>query len=943
LRVSLVSVSPMRHQQARRIRTGGKPLRRPGHPGTRVGLLCLLLVSLSVLTGRAAPPPTDSTTSVEVQYLGTSPVEAAPDSTVTMAFRVRNRSRATREVKPSVDAPADWTRVKSPPPVTLAPKASTLQLLTLAIPSRAPAQDASVHLKVTTPSKPTLADTAIVDVHVKAVRKLEVSLLRAPDRSTAGTSYSAAFAIRNTGNVPVQAALQAQSGHAFRTQLDTSAVALTPAETKRVKATVWPPRETTASQSRLTVQTSAGPIPSQSNRTDTTSGASASARASVDIIPPSTDNGVSDQQYPTSVRLTTVGTARSQVGQIRVKGEGYLTGDESRYLDIFLRGPGQQQTSSFGRPSVYRATYSTDHWRLRGGDQMYSTTPLAAPRRFGSGAGVRRNMGQWIVGAFAQTARRSLYGSRFASYATFEPDPQTTFTASLVQKTGLFEGTVGAVEGAFTPWQNSSLTTEIGLGSSPDGMGLGARTELSGQHEWGNYRVLNFMTGDDFPSSRNGERLSSGRVRVPVTETSYLFANGRYKRRPSRLRSSPLIYSSARLGAAFNRSGTQNRWSLRLSGATETTPFRDRRFFTIRSRFQRDRMGIGTTVEAGQRSVRTGAFRWFYSSRGQLSLQTAHHQFTGFLKYTTSAARTGGSADSRVGFGLTSRTQLGDHAEVALEATWQNVSSSLLSARRTASVNLRYDLPFGHTIHAQARLNDFHGRHIRTPHQFRVGYDVPMGLPVGSHSETKTLSGRVVNAKNGTGMEDVLIRLGGSKRLTDETGHFSLPLPQEHTAYLQLNPSTTDGDFVPMRDLPVEVTPEDGTSEVIIPLRKTASLTVDVTEYAYPNVLTARRDGTPERVGGREDVVIEATDEKGRQRRVTNDDGTAAFKRLRPGTWTIRFVNPNLSEDRVLKQKTYTVTLSPGENRTVEMKVLPRKPNVQIRGRSTLELDESSN
>lgn len=131
-------------------------------------------------------------------------------------------------------------------------------------------------------------------------------------------------------------------------------------------------------------------------------------------------------------------------------------------------------------------------------------------------------------------------------------------------------------------------------------------------------------------------------------------------------------------------------------------------------------------------------------------------------------------------------------------------------------------------------------------------------------------------------------------------------------------------------------------STLVIPIRESGTLTVQVTEYDYPNLRTALRGGAPDSVETLDNAILEATDTFGRTRQLTNDRGRATFKHLRPGTWTIRLVNPQLSEDQVVEQNTVAVTIPPGGHETLNMRVLPKRRTIDIRQGKSLSPDSGS-
>lgn len=826
-----------------------------------------------------------------------------------------------------VDAPTDWTVVSSTSPLSLGPGESAMRLLSLALPARAPKRSARVRLRAVEAGSEAPVDSASIDVRVQAVRELRLSLLRAPDAASAGGRYSASFAVRNEGNVPAQVRLRARSAHGFRAELDTSSLRLAPSEARRVRATVRTAPMASATQDHLTVRAETTP---DSGASAPPSQATVRERTSVEIIPTSREGGQLRPRYPVTMRLQTLANSRSRAGQIELQGSGNIAGDESRTLEFFVRGPRQTDISTYGHRSRYSATYSSDRWTLRGGGQLYETTPLAAPGRFGIGGEVRRQAGNWTLGTYAQRARWGV-GSQIATYAAYEPSRGGSLTASVVRNDGIYEGTLASVQAKIAPWEHVSLSVEPGIGRGRSGAGAGVRVALRGQHDWGSYRTRHVYADSDFPSPWNGDHRSSAFLRVRLSDAASLFGKARYQNHGSTLGRS-IVYRSIRAGAFGRGSIGPGQWSMRVSGMFDREPFRDKQAVRVESRLSGGAVGVRGRVEAGRVALRGTPSAPFQAYRGQLFFRTSWLQFSGFTEYRKASAYAGGASQSRLSFGLSSELHLGSDTELSLNAEWRNVSSGALPTQRFASVDFRHTLPFGHTIVARGRMTDVVGLRATRRPRVELSYNVPIGIPMSSAPQGRTVSGRVVNAASGTGVEGVLVYLGDTKRFTDDDGQFTLPVPQEETAYLQVGRATVEGSRrVPMVDLPLPIEPSEKASNLVIPMRQSASLTAQVVEFGYPNLRAAVRGEEPEPEGGLGNLVLEARDEVGRERRLTNQQGRAIFKRLRPGKWTVRLVNPQLPDDRQLERNRYTVNIEPGGHQKLKIRVVPRRRRISVR------------
>ncbi|WP_146110095.1 LysM peptidoglycan-binding domain-containing protein [Salinibacter sp. 10B] len=126
--------------------------------------------------------------------------------------------------------------------------------------------------------------------------------------------------------------------------------------------------------------------------------------------------------------------------------------------------------------------------------------------------------------------------------------------------------------------------------------------------------------------------------------------------------------------------------------------------------------------------------------------------------------------------------------------------------------------------------------------------------------------------------------------------------------------------------MPLKIDRDQTSSPIVVPVTNSASLTARIVLYDHSTLRAALTGEDPIAVDslGR---VVSVEDDQGRRRRLTSADGTARFDDLRPGTWTLRLVDPSLPDDHVLTQETHTIKLTPGATDSVTVKVVPRSQN----------------
>ena len=885
-----------------------------------------MVVIVGLFAARLAPvhaqsAPDSVLANVEVQAVGPSVRSVDPGTVATVAFRVTNTGATPQTLQPQVHVPEGWQLVTTPSTITVPAGGRTLPLVSVSIPEQASVGRRAVRLSMSPPST-SAARTGTVQIAVQAVRRLRLTLLDAPSSVAAGESYTARFVLNSNSNVPVTASLRVSSTGSHTARLNTTEAALAPSQSRTVNVTVETKPVDTVFRQHLTLHahTAAG---------DTT----VTGRTMVEVIPVAGRSGTSDPRFPVTVGAQSVGDGTTPAGQVVVQGSGDLATDGSRHGELFLRLPSQVQVTSFGRRDLYQAEYATDQWLVRAGDHVYQRGDLAEPGRFGFGGEVRYEPGPWTLGAYGLTARQTSSGEQFAAYLGYEAHPRARVSGSVLHNESFISGTVGTLRSTLVPWTDATLELESGYGQGPSGRsGVGYRGALHGQHSWGSYRAEHLRADGGFPSTTNDVQRSSAYLSVRVRDGAYVHGTARRLRRGLSNASQFEVYASSfvRVGGELRGSWNRNRWSTGLSAVRDQTPYREQIGLTSRHAVSLGPVGMSLHADAGRISLNDTPDDLYYALGGRLSLRTGWQHVSGTVDYSVMPFSAGVEPEPRVSVGIFSRTTFSDDARLSLQAEWRGLGTRTVPSYRIASATLQYELPFGHALYAEGRVSGFaSGSSTNTP-EFRVGYEVPVGLPIVATPDASTLTGRIVDAATGAGVSDALVRMGGEERFTDDQGRFSLPVPATGTVYLQLDRSSIGFDRVPMRDLPLRIDTRTPPSEVVIPVQDRAALVVDVTQYDFASLRDRLRGEPPEATGGLPRVIVEASDAMGRQRRLTNAAGRATFTSLRPGTWTVRLIQPPLPEDHRVEQSAYERSLAPGARDTLEVRVLPKQRGIQI-------------
>ncbi len=875
------------------------------------------MVSVGGPSAWGQAPASDSP--VQVEAVRESTITTSPGEAVTAPMRIENTGDTKRRLRTEPALPDGWSTTSSRPAFTLAPGESTLQLLRISVPAGASAGRETVRVQVVDTADSTLSASATVQVQVRAVREARLSVAQVPPSVGTGQSYAATFTLTNEGNVPLRPTLRAESNRSVPLTVETAVDTLVPQDTERIRVTARPAAADEAFEHRIRFYADLAPG-------DTTLRTS----ATTEVIPSGEGGGLwAGPRYPTTVRLQAFGDQAAQGGQVEIDGEGALVQGSDHTVDLFVRTPDQSGEARFGRRSRYQLAYTSSAWTVRVGDHTFGRTQLAERGRRGVGGEVRYQTGDWTVGGYALGDRFGASDRQGSAYAQYEVHPRAQLTGSLVHNDGArANGTLGTLRARVEPWARAQVDLEAGGGEGMDGWGGAYRAALRGEPTWGAYRLRHRQVDPAFPSTFTGGQRSSAALSADLSE--HVGVSGSVRRtEQDRAFERTFESRSARLGSTVRGTWAGAQWSLGADAALDRRPLRDEESVRLQGGLQTSRIGIRPTVEVGRFAPNEqGAERGYRTYGLRTSAQVGGQQVGGSIEYTEAAFREGFARRPRWSGDLSTQLQLGDAANLRLRGRWTE-EGPFLPPRQSAQAALNYQLPGGHVLTMEARYQSFGDG--QSDARFRVGYTVPVGLPIVSTPEREQLTGRVVDAETNAPLSDVLVQLGASRRLTGDDGSFSLPVPQDRTAYLRLDLSSAGLNRVPMLNLPMRVDPEEQRSELVIPVSEESILQVRVVNYEYATARAALEGEDPEPAGGLAGAVLEATDGTGTVRRLTGAQGEATFDGLRPGTWTVRVREEGLPPDRAPEQSDYEVTLPPDGRDTLRVRMLPEgRPQIEV-------------
>jgi hypothetical protein len=839
-------------------------------------------------------------------------------TTVTAAFTVFNRRHDSLVVKPTVEAPKDWTVLMGGMELIIAPSSSEMLMTSVAVPVRTVAGVYVIRVRTPCPEHPEgVVDSVLVRVPVR--RGIEVAVVDRPGFIVSGKTYGATVMVRNRGNQSSTIRISSKSSLGTVMRPDT-VLELHADEARAVLVHVRTPDGLEAAiDDVLEIAAQSGDSASE-----------ASARIT---MVPEPDRKIEEYlKFPTRVNLRAAST--KGVSPFEVFGRGFVRDDDKTEAEFLIRAP-TGQYAAFGERDEYRLDLTAPNFRARLGDQFFMLSSLTGASQPGMGAGVDVTQGAFSFGGYGQYFRHSIVkGNEGAAYLTARPIENGALTLNLVNRTGGSDPTkIGSVEAAFGRGGFRG-DAEVARSSAGSG-GLAKSLRLSGTGE--GYSIDAGHNSADTAFSGVFRGSSHDHVNAFARPFALLGLSLNAGSHQTDLSRTTGVSYKERLDMGTLAATIADRFTIELNGVQRRTTVvgvrMDGHQRGVRTRADQPTILGHLTAEAevgraregsmdaktytrfslgARRSLRRGSIgTWAERYSGGSVMQGAHGTFTA-----------GGDASLRLDR-LTSITLSG-------YATRQSMTTALWNSQLDALMTRT--LRNGNTISLRSRLMS--GGALTTAQQSvaYLEYGLPLRLPVSRLRTTGRVYGRVVDSETGKGVAGALVRLGPQVAITDRDGKvaFGGVRGGEHRLSMSQETSFANAVFVGDPTLMVDSMQTQPTTFQLA-IARSARVEVDVRRFAIARTGVAGAADSLLEAGSVENATLVLTGERDTLYRTTAANGKALFTDVPPGAWTIT-VRGDAPAFHRFDPDRLELKLAPGETQALTFRLVPRRRDVQIIG-----------
>jgi hypothetical protein len=947
----------------------------------RVLQILIILVTGIASAGMAAAQDSP----LSLRALGADSVEAYARQPVTFVLSVGNEGADSRTVSLDPLLPEGWKALTRESEFTVEPSANELHLVSVLAPSATPAAEYIFRYRVRDINDSSTSAECKVKVVILPEISLGVQRLESPTFVIAGNEYVASFVITNTGNADAQADITVESGSSFPYEIrgfNGTAVAAVPAgaaaEFSVAVRTDAHIRESMRHPLQVTV------------RLQETGGGSSAAGAStavhearaasvVEVVPLSVDDNVLTHTIPFSSETTAVtGYEQGFNGGIQQEISARGTLDEAGEHRIELDLSKQVGTSL--DPLVnpldrYSFQYDSRFGALKLGDLPYTVSPLIALDAFGRGAQGTLNLNPVRLSAlyfndvWTTPGRQLLGGSAdftIPRQGDWE-DPQYRVGVSALAP--LDGRTTFGVFQQYNPSENLHFQADAALQADASGTMSPAVFAFSqgelGAVSWTTRYVRAWPSFEGTYSDTQsilgigGVRLLDGRLNVHGTVSladSNLLLNA------------ALPNADRTIEVSFGAGGELPNWRTKLRLDWETWRREDRLpawsyrtwdnilRLSVLQPIAPLKLGLDSMIDF-ERDEKNSISSFQQAHTLSLAYSPAESTEYGVSLRYNGQLESGGHSQHLVGADLNARYAFGQtQIEGQANNSYIFIDGGFSEAQVGISARLTHSFAWGHvlSVRPDAWLGYASGAWAPS-FSLALTYRVPFIVPVSRKPDTAIVTGRVFNAGTGKPISGVILRLDGLAAITDGKGEYTFYLPHTGTEYIQVDTRTIGVGLVPVRPMPMELHAPSGSKiSADIGLIGGCSVTGNVGEYGFPDQANAfvpsdragsgaESAGTARtRLRGLGNIIVELSDGSEIHRKLTGATGDFGFEEVRPGKYSLRIVEENLTSYSMVDPKTFYIELTGGERRVVEFRVLQEQRRIKIEPGETLNLGTPS-
>lgn len=791
-----------------------------------------------------------------------------------------------------------------------------------------------------------LRDQLQLTVEVEPQAALTIAVLAAPRIAIPGEPFSLSINVTNKGNCAftVTPAYADQQNIVFEKRPEDKSFFLRPGERHVVTVRVL-------TQPDVDYRTHMA-FPFQFEADDCKGGKIVARQVvRVEMLPPP---GAGDSPYvqlPGTARFIALYDNGGRDYQMELEGDGWVDEDQTRRFGYFLRFPGADENQRLGNQESFLFHYDTKDYAAQFGDSSYGLSRLTEAGYYGRGLKVHRNDGIDQMGAYyiddinpgTNAARR------FGSFWRRQVTPSVLAGVNyLNRQADEYEDDLFSLDFQWKEPQRFDVRGEAAFSSTTREEARNANdVALLVNNRWWNGKTpwldLGLLyAGPDYEGGEHDRQELTATVLYPLDDVTTARMN--LRRRDDNLGERPEIASAGTehlVRAEVERDVKRDYgYDAKLGVLGE---YRERHDRMSPSDFDEESLGFGLRWTHRQGILYWNGLAMMGRAQDKVDGENRwieRYDVNATLRFSdrlrTALSWTRGPS----GFRVTAR----DEETLAARLWWVPMDRMEVfgsyriiaqeeeaALRRQLNGSIRWDTWYGHNLTLEAWREWRDDGSEETQSYGRLLYSVPFELPVGVRRAVGTVRGRV--HLNGVGLPGVIVRLDGSAALTDDQGYYTFTAKKVGVYTFHIDPGVLKpGQIV---DLPPPVT-------LAIQPGATAVLDLPIVEEASLTGRLVLPPDSPAAAPGQEPFAFVGMAELRRSdeslRVPVTASGEFKFPGLRPGAWSLRFIDVALPVRHRFERDRFELNLKAGEALQLDPRIQFQEFKLRMIDKGTLQV-----
>lgn len=843
-------------------------------------------------------------------------------------------------------------------PFKLKAKEQEVRIIAFSVPITYPAGSYQVTYSVRSQRDYGITDSDAFSVVVLPVLKLQMIVEDKPEAVIAGEIYEARVQLINRGNSKIRIKIEPKAVPDFPIKVEPSEITLEVGKAQMLRIEVKTDEKLKEKITHI--------LKIKAQGEEVKNGTiSAEQSFSVVIIPRVTGEFDPYHRLNAQVRLTGVSENGKSGFQAEFTGSGSLDEEGKRRVVFLFRGPDIQDKSRFGERDEYRFSYYDNLLDFHLGDRSYSLSPLTVQYKYGRGSEVNIHPGKLGVGAFYLKTRweepeeRELgtyvkykFNNTFSIKGNFLIKNRDSSSSSVD-----YHDKIYSIQAKINPNEKMDLDLEYSFNDSErekkysdNAYRVGLRGQFPNQL-W--YSLEKIHAGSKYFGYYNDTDYTTGTITIPIYQK--LRGNFSYRSLKDNLDLDP-AKSTANRETSY-RAGVSYPFSSRTNISLDYEDFhREDRLLPIDYNFDEkvlilglgqsfQRVSFQALIERGELENRLlgktyslerySLYAYFRPSEWQTY---SFYTRIGHERYTVSLERTKSA-------GASATWNIINNLIININYNKNNFSSEKGQEQDNLLSTISYILPNKHFLTFRSYWSKSKGS--KEESSFVLSYTIPFKIPVSKKKSIGMLKGRVYDGeKEGRPpIPNVILTAGDATAVTDKKGGFIFPSLKPGTYFLKIEKGSIGLHRVTTEKLPVMVEIKGGETTqveiaavtscrisgrvVIFTSNNNGKNNVHINGNGKENINNNDKNNLKE-IGGLSNILVEITNGKEKLRELTDEKGRFSFEEMRPGKWTVKVYDENLPVHHYLETEEFSVELTPGEEKEIIFRVLPRIRPIQI-------------